>query len=752
MTHKNNLPPNLANFIAENTTSDQPHGLLYPLRDKTPLVIGLVQTLEPKILSAVSGEINEVFGFSIPTIWHEKPRWETSPMLKFALRLLSVPVGYHILPMVHGNVLSIAISTKTDSGDVGGVLKGATAPLLSLSGKMRNTEWEKLVFAQNTPDETLGVFLMYCRSIFPPNSDRYREYATKLVRLFGEQPPAYRGAREGGPTGPQKSPTNRLSRVKDGQYSQFCDVDLEEIPDEDPRQKEFTQAATAYEKELNPDYEPADEKRITYFEPFRHAQFINLTTSSIGIPRWIEIAAILTSVDKLLSPLREQARAVLLLGICAGWTSQLKDAIFLANETEVQEDILSIYPDGSVHIKPVVSVGRPDWYDQDPEKLDTHLLAHEYSQESYQLSLPPILRDCLLAVLPYADNGHLFPNDSYEQAMNALNDLLYKQIPSAEKITPGRLGQFFHACTNNYGLSWANRYAICGRPRAHHKMAINYTLLNHNSVQKILNHYTNNIIEHITDFVADNPDRFGTKGLPNWIKTSNIPPDYTEDYSGSWSTPKLDLIIDILALAQNKLAEPELPSHERHNWRVRLAGISGAIMMAMRDFDLDGLEIHSNQPMSGSSLAQKTKKRKDEDESWIEYIIPDIMQSLWWEVAAASAAHKQAGKGVLCLLDSDGTPYPFKVQAELDFLTISLGLPGVNIRAYGLRHLGRTLLHDAGLSDADLALVMNHWSNGYERWNAVRLSADFCGFQSRYNAACQIVAERLGLVPERWLS
>ncbi len=336
--------------------------------------------------------------------------------------------------------------------------------------------------------------------------------------------------------------------------------------------------------------------------------------------------------------------------------------------------------------------------------------------------------------------------------MTTLNDLLLEKIPSAEKITPGRLGQFFHAAANDIGLSWAVRYVICGRPRSHHKMAINYTLLNHNSVQKILNHYTNNIIEQITDCVANNLDRFGTKGLPNWIKTSNVFPDHTEGYSASWSTPKLDLIIDILTLIQNKLSNSDQTEIEHHNWQVRLAAISGAILMAMRDFDVDGLDISSNQPLSGSSLAQKTKKRKDEEESWIEFIIPDILQPLWWETMASSAAHDHESKGTLCLLDNDCKPYLFKLQDELDFLTISLGLPGVSIRAYGLRHLGRTLLHDAGLSDADLALMMNHWSNGYERWNAVRNGANFIGFKERYNAACQIVAERLGLLPERWAS
>ncbi len=347
MYSTNNLPPNLANFIAENTVSDQPYGLLYPLQDKTPLVIGLISTIQPKILSLVKNELEGLYASEFPKIWQIKPTWELSPMLKFGLRLLSIPTGGHILPMIYENALSIAISTKAEDGDVGGVLKGATAPLLSLTGKMKFTEWENLVFAQNTPDETLDVVLMYLRSIFPLGSDRYREYSTKIIRLFNIEPPEFQGTREGSPTGPQKNPSKTASRNKSMQYSQTYDDDLEEVPDDDPRQKDFKKASEAYEKELNPNYKVSEENTILYYEPFRFAQFVNPTLSSIGIPRWIEIAAILVSLDTLPSPLREQATAVLMLGICVGWTTQLKNAVVITdNATELQDNILGIYLDG----------------------------------------------------------------------------------------------------------------------------------------------------------------------------------------------------------------------------------------------------------------------------------------------------------------------------------------------------------------------------------------------------------------------
>lgn len=734
----------LLDTVEKQTITIFNQGLLAPCRlTDQPLLLLILEAFYPEItqskINSYKISIQQLMDSVPDSKFLTRPRWQDSPVNAWLFALLSLPGGQLVAPFVHSNVLHLVRDCwqiTPNLAKLRSVVQGAVTPLLSLTRSLTSDQIIELSQYLNSAS-MLAFFITLLSNKFSPTSQRYKEYRSKLVRLFKNELPKYGGTRKGGAYGP-RSNNSTYENLYSDPYA------YEEFFQNNPIRKAFHQEANRYEQELNP---TKDQNKHHYTEPFPNTQFVNPTPNTPGVPSLVEIGVMLNGCSSLPPRRAARARLFLLAAVGVGWTKQIQNSYY-ADQPPFPEDHpgLVFLPDGKVNISPRVTVGRPEWYDADSDRYTQFTKCHTPSQDNYTIPLHPALATYVKDAVQYNQDGMLFPDRSYQQAIANLNTILNNTCPGVLKITPGRLSLLFQGLTNQWGIPWAQRYALCGRPMAVHEMAINYSLISLNDATQTHWEFINHLLEHITKVTSSNLPRIGANTTP---KPTNQSSPKTPGHTGSWSTPKLAVIREVISFTQTQQGRTDLPAHEYHNWTIRMAGFSGAILMAMRPYAFENLDISPRQPLNGLSFAQRVKRRHGEVESWIERFVPEIIQSLWWQALSKSAAIPHQG-GLPCLLDSNSTPRPFSMQKELDFVLAQIGYIDGNIRAYGLRHLGRTLFANAGLSDTDLALVMNHWGKGFERHNMVRLGADFTDFTKRFELAAIKTAHKIGMDPDQW--
>ena len=742
----------LIGLVKEHTFLDSDQGLLAPCGvTGQPLLLLILETFGQKITQSERESCNTVmqqlFEAAPDSKLITRPRWQDAPINAWLFALLALPAGLTVAPFVHPNMLHLARNCWQKTPNLvklRSAVQGAASPLLSLTRPLNPSQVIELSQCQ-THESMLAFYMARLAYKFSYGSPRYKEYRAKLQRLFGNVQPKYTGSRKVGPYGPRpESYTDKFSAYPGTDPDAY-----EDFPQEHPTRQAFKREAIRYEKELVSTQHQIKRKHH-FAEPFPGSQFTNPTPDTPGVPSLVEIGILLNGCSSL--PPQRAARACLLLlaAVGAGWTRQIQTCKIANRSPAIDEHPgLVILPDRTVSLQPRSTVGRPVWYQDDPSRRTQFTQTHSPSLRDYCLKLHPALTACIEDSARYAQNGLLYSRRNFQQAVEDLNSLLQSACPDAPKITPGRLSLLFQGLANQWNLPWAPRYAICARPMAIHEMAINYTLVSLTDTTQAHWDFVNRLLEHLWQVSSTNSARLGAIQIPKVLKPTDQSSPSTPGHTGSWSTPNLTLIREVITFTQTQQARTDLPSYENHNWMMRLAGFSGTILMAMRPYAIENLKLTARQPLSGTSFAQRVKRRHGEPESWIERYVPSVIRSLWWQAMRKSADVPHQG-GLPCLLDSNGAPRSFSVQQELYYVLAKIGYIAENIRAYGLRHLGRTLLANAGLSDTDLALVMNHWGKGFERHNMIRLGSDLTDFPRKFDLAADIAAKQIGLNPSHW--
>ncbi len=736
----------LSRAVKAHTLSGSDQGLLAACGPSgRPLLSLILEAFDEEITQAERRACKRALAQMVelaPAPLLTRPAWGEAPLNAWLFTLLALPAGRHLAPQAHPAVLDLAydcLENTTDPDKLRILIKGAVAPLMSLTRQLDQEQSEELSRHQ-TNKSVLAFFTSRLENKFGAHTTRFKEYRAKLKRLFGGRPPRYGGERISTDYGPRKN-----SPLMDEWLGPNRDPDAyEDLPEGHPARQAFSDDAKSYQEELSPD-KGGPKKKEHFAEPFPTTQFVNPTPNTPGVPSLVEVGIMLGGCSALPTKRAVRARLMLLAAVGVGWTRQLQGS-GLGEHASGRGDHpgLTILGDGRVNIQPKATVGRPDWYDQDRARHTEFTRPHIKSLRNYSLTLHPALSACIQEAARYAKGGAIFPGRSYQGALADLNTLLQNTCPGAAKVTPGRLGLLFQGLANSWDYSWAMRYTLCGRAMAAHEMAINYTLVS--LAETTRSHWTfiNQLLEKLLQVITANQGRLGAAQIPHALKPTESPAPRTPGYTGSWSTPDPGLVSRIISFTQAQQARDDLLPTERHNWTVRLAAFSGAVLMAMRPYAVDNLKLSPRQALEGRSFAQQVKRRPGEAASWVERHVPSIIQEFWWQALRSCAAVPHQG-GLPCLLTGSGKPRPFSIQRELDFILAQIGHKGPSIRAYGLRHLGRTLLSNAGLPDTDLALVLNHWRKGFERHNMMRLGADLAGFPDRYNKAALTAAKQIGL-------
>ncbi|RME57243.1 hypothetical protein D6779_09070 [Candidatus Parcubacteria bacterium] len=344
----------------------------------------------------------------------------------------------------------------------------------------------------------------------------------------------------------------------------------------------------------------------------------------------------------------------------------------------------------------------------------------------------------------------LFPKPEYDQAITDLSRILIRYSPNSQKITPGRLSASFQGYAASYGLDGPARYAICGRASKKDEIPINYTRL---SIAKVCEEQWKWIDEMIDEIRAQmsyirrfrkltrdlvTPPR--SNGLPDGMRSR------LSGFAGSCWVPKVDIFRELIEFVRLRSQRSDLPRHEYINWQMRRLAFESVVLMCFRDFEFDRFRFPGNRT-TGVVIVYEAKRKywESSDHTFGVKFIPAYLHARWWSVVEACAADCSGDGALWCLRDEEFNRIPFSLQKELDYTLSCMGYSTAYIRAYGLRHLGRTMYRDSGMPEWMLNFLMNHYGEGYEKFNPV-LGTNFVDYYDRYNRYADIVRDRLGMV------
>ncbi|NOH10394.1 MAG: hypothetical protein HND51_01985 [Chloroflexi bacterium] len=562
-----------------------------------------------------------------------------------------------------------------------------------------------------------------------------QQYHTKIRRflpLTEDQAPRYSGDRRPSKHASVRSGSTNNSLVNRKRY------------DQQTRQQEN---ATLDEMVQGAKEHLRSSARQSRYDLYPGALWVNPTAHTPGVLNAIILAALLPYTLEWPSPRRERACVALICGLMLGWTQVLKNAR-LDGPTGARPEIV-LNARGHLWMYPWQPEWLPAWLNDDEERRDSHFDVHHAPMSEYQLHLHPTIQHAIREAAKSGSKDLLFPGDSYREAIQDLDKVLKDMLPAAGSLTPGRLTLSFQGLANSAGYPWPERYAVFGRPARPHTMAAAYSLTPIHAVIRWHWRFVEQLLAKAQRAYQENQERFGPAPWPGAFEPNQSFPPRVQGFLGSWSMPKFKYVCQLVQHLGSQIDDGNLARCNAHNARTRLAVILGAITMGLRPGEIDGLTIPKRQPLEGDGFAQEVKRRGREVASWVERRIPRLLQPIWWHMLRAGASLRSDGQAQPMILGEDGHPQRFRLKTELASACQAAGLPA-SIRPHGLRHFCRTALAHFGLSDPDLALVMNHWAQGFERTSFVRLGNDLAGFDDRYNRAVGKLLKALGWEDQVW--
>ena len=207
-----------------------------------------------------------------------------------------------------------------------------------------------------------------------------------------------------------------------------------------------------------------------------------------------------------------------------------------------------------------------------------------------------------------------------------------------------------------------------------------------------------------------------------WLQNDYLEEDPAKPkiYIGSWSIPKRKIMDPLIQFLKSKSVDITLPPRESHNYSLTYLALITILLMLSRPFEFEDMEFFSGLDSKGTSICQKVKSKKGKELFMIRDI-PEQFIPLYQKCLTNCLSDYSEGK-IWCLRDENGNRLPFSIKEEFSHCLNLISLGDYYIRPYGLRHLGRTLHRDLGLSESFIDLKMNHDSLGRERLNLSRVS------------------------------
>lgn len=772
----------------------QIQGLFYkPFVSSDPLIVPAARELIPYIwpgwgsssteqkaildaISATAAEFNQA-PYSI------KPDRHVSPVLYWLMQYSKTPVFPLGLPTIQRNLLH-KVYSGLESGDklfkIEPTVENFTGVVIRYAKKVTPAQRKSLF--ENPSDQALYDLLADLLEMYPPVDRRntgnsLSTYASRLrTALSPERPRDWEHIKRGGP--PIGSGSGREENKKRGKKEE---QDYEDLPEDDPSRFEFSEKAREYETEIEngldqfgePDTPPVPNKKkkqktsnpqSSSHPDGKWAQTlrINLTRHTPGVLSTVEFAFCLQSTYEMLSAKKKRrgaiARLVLIGGSLFNWTKQLYQNRFYKTWSGNYADRNLIFCSDLdvVWLQPEIPIGWPKAMRPDKvsmreylEYVRRHDMIYEPVAPGFFAALHPVMRADVQELMLTKQHGEpLISEAEYKQAILDLSEGLKRHSPKSEKITPGRLSATYQGLSNSLKFDPIDRYVIGCRPLHMHEMALNYTRV---SVRSACEHHWTFVDIYLAEIQAQFRYLIDQRGFsplpPHFSPAGAIPANVLnkiDTYTGSWSIPRISLIKEMFAFVRAQCLRTDLPKYEKNNWTTRRMALCSAVLKCLRKFDVDNLTLFQGAGNRVAVYAQQTKQ-KPKDEMVTEALrhVPNVIAEDWGRCIELLASDYKKG-ALLCLRDENMKRIPFRFEQEIAFILKQMGFGDLKFRAYGLRHLGRTLLREAGMDHNYLNLKLNHSGNGYEFDNPFR-GVSYRNFIQMDDKCCAAVAEMLGM-------
>lgn len=705
----------------------------------------------------------------------DKPNWNEAPIIRWAIDYSGTPVFPRGMYQAHKNLMGIVTSglgSQAKDFSLTQNVRGLTYPLRRYARLATQTQIKEL--GNDPSEENLYKLLAALVKANPPldplrTGTTFSTYLSDIGRLVLGSTRTQWVTQEG-----MRSP-----RINGYSYNEKDTSEYDQLDENNPLRQAFISIADHYETEieegLNVDENSDDEqkpsiqtplqklkKQPTFFDPWLQTIYRNPTRHSPGVLSTIEIAIALQSTfDLENSELWERSqttRLVLLGGLFYGWTKQLLTSCITHEPPapHTHPGITFLVGKPLVSIKPEIPVGYPQSFIPSEENqgrfaliISQHDLHYEHVDHCYLVAIHPVIARDVDEIIKRRSVGEsILSQQEYDQAMTDLSSGLQRYSPKSRNITAGRLSASFQGYAASYGMDGSDRYAICGRPTKISEMPVNYTRL---ALAETCEHHWQWIDTWLKEIGIQRDHLCRSFHWPSWptnfLPTQGIPLDIHSQltgYCGSWSVPRVSIVTELLQYIRQQSRRWDVPTYERENWQLRQLAVEACILMCLRDFEFNNLELPTGKCRSESFAHRAKNKHWEKQQTYAVKHIPAIIQSRWWDCIERCTRGYTSGP-IWCIRNSAMNRQPFELQTELNRTLTMMGRPSAFIRAKGLRHLGRTMLRQAGLPEPHTNYVMNHYGEGYEKYNPV-VGNNFIGFPNIYDQAAEKVARILNIL------
>lgn len=365
-----------------------------------------------------------------------------------------------------------------------------------------------------------------------------------------------------------------------------------------------------------------------------------------------------------------------------------------------------------------------------------YVKSFERPTNNYLLPLHPILSEPVHELIL---TKHVISPDEITNIFNLFTDQL-KRTYFSIKLSIARMNLSFQGWGSSKGLDTPDRYVISGRIYSSQVMPVNYTRV---KIKETINKHWS--------FINFGIDKFTTQKFcdnrikpVSWLLSSPLPnlQKIPDQYAGSWSIPKAENVKNILMYLKGQMNNSILPWHIRCNSKLLFLSLVIMPTTLMRPFEFEEIKPCNGYVLGGDSIGVKVKGKQGQERFTLKYI-PDFLQTLFWECYEECFRDYSSGS-FWCTRDENGVRGYFNIQIQINLLQEQMGLTDVFIRAYGFRHLGRTLHRDAGFSEYFINYKMHHEFSGSEKFNPG--SSGYRSFIEANNKVMEIIGKKSGLL------
>jgi hypothetical protein len=792
-----NIETNFAKTLLKDCiVEENVHGIFFRSNFLSePLMVSIIKCLlndgrfdssyknqSEKILSAINLTSKEL-NFSP---YNNEPGWQTSPILCWVNKYIKTgifPIGFS---RIHRNLLwkvNSGLEKNDNRFSLTKTTKNFVDKIIQYSNQLSSVD-KFTLFTEPTAENLLKILLASLENN-PPKDKRltgnsFRTYETRINSALSHvHPSEWLHKKQGGP--PKGGIVNDFENEEfienEIPIEEILDFDYESLPKNASEVIDFKKVANRNLNEIitviktnaeveNPKIRISERKKkikSSYFEPWPLSIPLNPTRYTPGVLKTTEITKLINftflSYKKGNQIESVIERVVLLGGIFYGWTHQLYESI-------IQENFPSVYCDNSLVVtknnqfvwtKLDIPVGWPKkLYPTSPNSwaLKQKLAkSFEAVEAGYLIYIYPwLLSDITFLTNLKKVGDPLISKDEYTKALSSLSNQLRKICPNSPKLTRGILFTTFQGLANSLNLNPIDRTIVCGRTLPSLEMPFNYTRVSLYTINQNLQNFLIQLSGEIVNQYQFLKENFDWDNWPEeFLNFSKVIKDFDPKifgYTGSWSVPKVSTVKKMLTFLQDELNQKNLTVIDLSNFRTIYAVILFTILNCARSFDIDRMKLPNGYKNQVDNFSQPTKqKNNEENQTYVSFFIPTIIKDLWWAVIKECASDYSNGP-ILCLRNEKGERIPFKLYSAIEFVLNKMNMPQSIFRAYGLRHLGRTLFNNAGMAHNFINFKLNHYGTGYELNNPI-YTIGYQEFSEENNKCCEIIFREIGLLHER---